>query len=259
MVKNKVLVFGHSHLGAITSAYKKLPEKSNLEFDLITYQFLRSDRQHIVNINGIWCYHPDILIELKSIISRENPNIVISMLQGEQSISLGMVNPKDPYNFFFPKEENYIQNNNNEIVPFDIIYQTCFDRFLHINTFVKEIRKNLPEQTFSFCPPPPISDDNIILNGVMPHKDLASEISKFGLADSQWRYRIWKVYTMALRDSYASNEIRFIDPPSEAVDSNGCLLNEFCSDIFHANMDYGTLLLNQISNLLAQQELRGTI
>ena len=55
----RVLVFGHSHIVALVNAHKAEAAAGEARFDLVSYQFLRDDRQHITNVDGKWRYHPD--------------------------------------------------------------------------------------------------------------------------------------------------------------------------------------------------------
>jgi hypothetical protein len=95
------LVFGHSHMHALIDAYNERATEARL-FDLVSYRFLREDREHIVNIGGKWEYHPDCLCELASLIETTRPEMLVSMLQGEQAIISGLIGPEKPFDSIYP-------------------------------------------------------------------------------------------------------------------------------------------------------------
>ena len=60
----KIVVFGHSHMGALLAAFDQQVAQGQQSCDLVSYQFLRADRQHIVNIDDTWRYNPECEQEL---------------------------------------------------------------------------------------------------------------------------------------------------------------------------------------------------
>src|SRR5579863_2345 len=118
-----ILVFGHSHMQALIDAYNE-PATENKPFDLVSYQFHRENREHIVNIDGKWQYHPDCVRELTNLIETTQPEMLISMIQGEQAIFSGLVAPEKPFEFYLPGEATEIFDSI-DIVPFDLLFAYC--------------------------------------------------------------------------------------------------------------------------------------
>ena len=58
---------------------------------------------------------------------------------------------------------------------------------------------------------------------------------------------MWKAHNFALRAICEEHDLIFLDPPAEALGENRCLRQDFWWDVFHANEDYGHLLLRQIA------------
>jgi hypothetical protein len=254
MELQKVFSLGHSHLGALSSAYENVEPHSGLTFELTRYQFLRVDRPHIVHVeNRGWCYNQEIERDILDLLENTKPAAVAILLQGEQAVSSGLIAPVRPYDFFFPQEVGYIPDPNSEIIPFDIIFNICKNKFRLIADFLDLIVDRLPPIAFALCPPPIVGDTKFILNSDTSHEGISSHIAKFGLPSTSWRLRVWKVHVMALRAVYTDRKIAFIDPPAESFGEDGCLRTEFRSDVFHANAAYGQLLLNQINRLVEQQ------
>ena len=102
-----VVALGHSHLGALERAYKEINVSGTSPIKLVSYQFLRRERPHIINQENRWQYHPEIRDEIIQLLDIQCPDSVIMMLQGEQAVAAGLLTPETPYEFFFPDEDNY--------------------------------------------------------------------------------------------------------------------------------------------------------
>lgn len=249
----KIVVFGHSHLGALTAAYASADVRATLDFELFPFQFLRSDRPQFVNPdNAGWRYHPDIERELVELIKTVEPDAAVVMMHGEQAISAGLIAPAKPYDFFFPGETGYTPYPASEIIPFELMLKLTVAKYHTIADFLDFMRERLPPLAFGLCPPPPVGDRQFILNSGTQHEDISNQIKKYGLPSMAWRNRIWKINALAMREVYGARGIGFVDPPNAAFDDNG-LRPEYRADVFHANAAYGELLLKQIDRLLASQ------
>jgi hypothetical protein len=247
MVPKKVVAIGHSHLGALAAAYANPGLRGERSFELSSYQFLRSDRAHIVHEDGKgWRYHPEIEKEVLALLDTVKPDAVTILLQGEQAVLAGLVPSVRPYDFFFPSEIGYVPDPTCEIIPFSIVFEVCKDRFRLIADFLDLIGKSLPDNCFALGPPPLVGDRDFILNTKYRHGEIASHIEQYGLPSTVWRLRVWEVHMMALRSIYRERGIRFLEPPMTSCSAEGCLNAAFRGDVFHANAAYGQLLLAQI-------------
>jgi hypothetical protein len=238
-----ILVFGHSHMQALVDAYNEHAAEDKI-LDLVSYQFLRDDRSHIVNINGKWQYHPDCLSELGSLIKATQPEMLVSMLQGEQAIISGLIGPEKPFEFYFPSESTEFDESI-DILPFDVFFELCKEVHGLVPPLLDYLKPVITVPAFALCFPPPICDSEFILENTYV-QEIAGERK---LADMTWRYRIWKSHALALQAIYQENSIHFVNPPPESYDDNGCLLQPFWADAFHANSQYGYLLLRQLKDL----------
>ena len=245
----RVLLFGHSHIGAVLQAYEAELAAGSQAFELVSYQFLRPDREHIVELDGVWRYHPDCEKELLHLIEQTRPDLRVSMLQGEQAVSAGLIAPEKPFGFYFPGEETET-NSRIGIIPFDILLESCRMEFSLISGLLDTLRARDVPPAIALSPPPPIGDSQYILTSNLRHAGIAEQLARHGLPTTSWRYRIWKLYVHALRMIYEERGIAFLDPPPETCGPDGCLLQPFWSDIFHANPSYGRLLLRQIRSFV---------
>ena len=245
----RILVFGHSHMGALLEAYRAEAANDTQTFELVSYQFLREDRPHIVHLDGKWRYHPDCEKELGRMIQSSEPTVLASMLQGEQAVLAGMIAPEKTFEFYFPGEEAEFSAPA-EIVPFDILFEMCQFEHRLISALLDNLKDLVSMPALALSPPPPIGDSDFILASNPNHANIGEYIHKHGLPLTHWRYRIWKLHTLALRAIYQEHGIAFVDPPRESQGDDGCLLNPFWSDVFHANARYGHLLLRQIQSFV---------
>ncbi len=245
-----VLVFGHSHMGALLEAYSAEARDGNESFELISYQFLRAGRPPAVHIDGKWRYHPDCERELRRLIEQLEPSLLVSMLQGEQAASAGMILLDHPFEFYFPDEPAEF-NPLTKIVPFDILLESCKLEYRPISDLLDTLKALGTAPSLALSPPPPIGDSQFILASNPKHANIAESLATRGLPATRWRYRVWKLFTHALRAIYQDRGIAFVDPPRETYGEDGCLLRPFWSDVFHANARYGRLLLRQIQSFVS--------
>lgn len=244
------MAFGHSHLGTLAAAYSDAQARRGIDFELTTYQLLRSDRQHIVHIDGQgWHYHPEIAGDLSDLIDTLRPDAVVVMLQGEQAASAALLAPVRPFDFFFPDEADHVPAPDAGIIPFNLMLAATRAIYTLPGELIDQLRSKLPTVTVALSPPPIIGDQDYILSNDIRHAGISEHIEQYGLPPTPWRVRVWKLHTTALRRLYAERGIAFIDPPPAAVDDEGCLKADLRVDVFHANATYGAMLLRQIGDL----------
>jgi hypothetical protein len=254
MSLNKVLAFGHSHLGALSAAYEQAKGRQDLPYELTTYQFLSSDRPQMVNPDDKgWRYHPEIERDIRELTDTFKPQAIVIMMHGEQAVSAGLIVPTKPYDFYFPQEIGYVPNAAVEIISFDLLFKMYIARYHMIADFIDLIRDRLPPLSFALSPPPLVGDRQFIIDSDTKHGNISCHIKKHGLSTTAWRLRIWKINTMAMRTVYKARAIEFIDPPNCTTDENGCLRLEYRADVFHANAAYGQLLLQQIGHFFGNK------
>jgi len=121
----KVVVFGHSHIGALLVAFDEQVSQRRQSLELLSYQFLRTDRPHIVNIDNRWRYNPECEDELRRLIMTAQPTAIVSMLQGEQAVAAGLIMPERRFDFYFPGEETRVAEPGQEIAPYDLLFEAC--------------------------------------------------------------------------------------------------------------------------------------
>ena len=241
----QLVLFGHSHLGSITRAYDEGKAKSDAPFDLEVVQFIRNDIPHIIHGENGWQYNPDGARELQEVLETIKPRAIFCSLQGEQAVWAGLMAPERPFDFFFPGENRVGGDHNHEVVPFDLFMEVCKDHHRLASDFLARIRPLLTVPTFGLCPPPPVGDCDFLMERLKSF-EVYRKLSERGIPWKAWRQKVWRAHARALADIYASYGIHFVDAPVEALGEDGCLQRSMYWDAFHANKDYGLLVLQQM-------------
>jgi hypothetical protein len=242
MAKTRIVVFGHSHMDALLDAYSHRSLKEHLGIEIIFYRLMR--KEHSFYIHGKSEYNVELdERELRSLIQEVRPALVVGMLEGQQTALLGMVGPERPFEFCFPGEERHFEPSQ-EIVPYDMLLETCQEELIGISRCLKDLRPVMTMPALALCPPPPTPDAEFILAHFPP--EVAQSMRQRGIPPAAWRLRIWKLCVLALQAVHREHRMECLSPPPQSHDEEGFLLPSFWSDGIHANAEYGRLLIGQI-------------
>ena len=247
----KVLLFGHSHIGAIIRAYAERDAGEGLGVDLHAIQCIRAGVPHIVHGQHGWEYHPDGLAELRRAIEKIRPSAIFFSLQGEQAIWAGMLPPERAFDFFFPGDSRALHGTQAEVIPFDLVMEIARGSHHLAASFLDQAMPLFTVPTFGLSPPPPVGDQDFILDHMRGH-EVYSKLKEQGLAPRAWRGKIWKAHVLALADIYQARGCSFLEPPDGTLEQEGFLLSSLYSDAFHANQAYGALVLAQMIQVANQ-------
>jgi hypothetical protein len=242
---SKVVLFGHSHLGAIVRAYDDKKTKAETTLDLYPIQCIRKGVPHIVHGQNGWEYHPDGIAELRSVIETVKPSAVFFSLQGEQAIWAGMLTPERPFDFFFPGDSPVVDGVDREVVPFDIIMDIAIGHHRLAADFLGQVQSLVTIPFFGISPPPPVGDTDFMMERLRGH-DVYPKLKERGLASKAWRRKMWRVHVLALAEIYRTHRCGFREAPDNALDREGFLPASMYGDAFHANNEYGALILEQM-------------
>src|SRR5262249_48132530 len=154
--------------------------------ELLSYQFLRTDRPHIVNIDNRWRYNPECEDELRRLIMTAQPTAIVSMLQGEQAVAAGLIMPERRFDFYFPGEETHVAEPGQEIVPYDLLFEACKAEHQLVSDLMDRLRPLVTMPICAMCPRPPIDDDDFILASNPKHAIIAEHLATRGLPTKRW-------------------------------------------------------------------------
>lgn len=246
----KVLVIGQSHLGCVNRAYGDPSFGANPSFDLAAFQMLRPDIPYVLRIDGKVTYNPVIAPEIEQLLAREQPDLIVLMIEGQQTAIIGFTHPAQPYDFALPGQP-FEPAWDAEVIPYHVALTVATRRFGHIGEFLRRIKPMFPCPVVALAPPPVIGENVTVLSMLDRHDAIREAMRKHGVPPPLWRWKIWRLHVTALAHIYQRNEIPFHEPPAAAFQDGRFLQPALVSDPFHGNPHYGAMLLRQIDDLLA--------
>jgi hypothetical protein len=243
-VKNfKYLFIGHSHTQCIYDASIKKSEVINWGFmDPI------EGNGPIRMLDG----SPYLLPIIKDNIFKkiQESNSIISTIGGNAHNFYGLIEPPSPFDFDSPGI-NTPRRPDIQYIPYNII-KNSFAKKLY-NGDISMLQAIMNEGINIRChieSPPPIMDNCIILGLLDDHFRCNYPNAK--IADPFFRLKFWKLQSTIYEEFCIRNNITYIKSPDLARDKGGFLKEEYLSkkSSTHANSDYGSLILNQLEDIL---------
>jgi hypothetical protein len=219
----KILVIGHSHLGALKSG--KTADN--------TFEF------HSIIEKGI-----NTLSELDT----DNYNSIVLTIVGNHHNILGLVNDPEPFDFFLPQEIDVPLKNDARLLPVNLITKV-FERQLKNAFDLTQTLRNIFKNNMMYHveSPPPIPSEQYIIAHPGTTGVFKEKIEQLGVSPVYFRYKLWRLHSQIIRENCQKLNIEFINTPKESQDKTGCLIEKYWHvDPTHANAFYGDLVLNQI-------------
>lgn len=247
----KVVLLGHSHLGAIVRAYEEQKTRQESDLHVHTIQCIRKDIPHIVHGSRGWEYHPDGVDELQRTIETVRPRVVFYALQGEQAVWAGVLPPERVFDFFFPGDAHIAGGSAGEVVPFDIIMEIARNHHRLAASFLDQVQSIVTVPSFGISPPPLVGDADFMIERLRSF-EIYPKLKEQGPAPRLWRQKMWRAHILALAEVYRARDCGFLDVPKDALDDEGFLKASLYGDAFHANKGYGALVLAQMLQTAAQ-------
>jgi hypothetical protein len=94
--------------------------------------------------------------------------------------------------------------------------------------------------------PPPYGDNEEIVQRMSSKRGVSAEKVPHPMRRSV-RLKVWKLANEVLREELAKLPVHVVDVPAACMDDHGYLLPEFYGDGFHANLDYGSHMLEALA------------
>lgn len=194
--------------------------------------------------NGKATINPAALTDLQSSIDRLKPSLVVALQGGAEHFVHGAVRSPQPFDFILPHRPDLPLPDDVQIIPYDLLQADLLTQMRLRWTLIAAIR---PFGDFRLCcvsPPPPVRDSSTVLRELPDAwRDNAA---KLGIPEPWTRYRIWFAFKEAARQATIEAGALWIDAPSETIDPDGFLKEEFRRDGLHGNAAYGAAVLGQI-------------
>jgi hypothetical protein len=245
--EKSVLLVGSSHAEVLQRSQASLGRQSLFRLKTILLHEPRyepwgtwQDGEYIVN--------PLLSADIAKFIRSKKFIHVTMMIGGSTHFELGAVNSPRKFDFTIPGREDLPFTPGAESIPYDLVRQLFLREEKNILKPLLRARE-LTNAVSCLCAPPPVADAAKIFEH-MPDEWKESAQS-LGVPSPVFRYKIWLVYTSAVREVCQSAQIETIAPPSQTIDENGYLKDEFSFDTLHGNARYGVAVLGQIAARIA--------
>jgi hypothetical protein len=229
-----VTLIGQSHVACVAAALADAPDT--------------------IRVIELWkIANPLLMNELPALQAAHDSfkGVVISILGGSRFEALAMYRHPRAYDFVSPLEPDAPFDQNAELIPYDAIRAAVSDMIAH-NLSLIDALKGLSGGPVLQVASPPVWGDERKVSDWDP--GFIQPTDQFG--SRYLRRKVYRVHSDIVRRFCADRGIEVIDPPAQAVDGEGFLKREFCSDLVHGNLAYGQLLAEKILRRVA--ELRGS-
>lgn len=241
-----ILVLGSSHISCIALSYYESLCQINYKN---TYTFksimdFKSNSRIVEPEDGDFKEYA-IIDDLKSYLLSIDFDAVALSISGSDYLPLCISNSVVPYDFLLNQYDCI--NHDVLLVPHSEIRMLLTHKIRHILLGIREIRRVLPDvHLFYLEPPPPIEDNNFILQNPTWEKDL---VDAHGISDPFLRLKFSKLHNELIEEECISNNIIFLNLPPAAKTTDGFMNPMFYGfDLMHANKEYGYLYLNSMES-----------
>ncbi len=229
-----MICIGHSHVACVARA----AENIGLRLRAINFWEIPGALQ---NKNGESRLSETLEQELK-----QHSGAVFSMVGGAAHGILGMLVHPRRFDFVLPEEADLPLDPAAELLPFGavrgllesltadylalmtVLSNLCGDRFFHIES------------------PPPYADASRMHSDIpwSMYPGMRQEISP-----AFFRYKLWRLHSRIVSDWCMSAGATFVPCPTETMDENGFMREQYYGDGAHANPAYGERVLVQMRQL----------
>ena len=241
MRRPRVLIFGHSHAGAIQKALAKpSPQWGDVEFE--AYQFIRKK-------NGTTLGDVTVEHALKLIGELENSDLVVSCIGGNQHNVVGLVQHPVPFDVLLSDDRDAIREGA-QVIPAAAMLE-YFEAGIRRGDgmLIKRLRDGARGRFYHLCPPPPKEDEQHILKSHETNFARAGILER-GVSPAPLRARLWTLQGRVLEKLCEEWDVELLPPPGKAVSHAGFLKPEyFSADATHANTAYGALVLLRLAKI----------
>lgn len=134
----------------------------------------------------------------------------------------------------------------------------AFESVFEDSNAVKRLAAACRSPLYLLSVPPPKECNAFILESFMRQKKpvyRGKSVEDVGIESPERRVKLWLLESRLLERWAQSQQMRFIPPPTQAMDERSFLKRDFYGhDVTHANAAYGGLVIEQIEEILKQEE-----
>lgn len=240
----KIAIVGHSHIKALSDALAKDGNVSALfGAALPEIVSLRDDKFN----PSPW--HPETLDgELHYALRHYgHGDLVVLAIGGNGHNVLGLVNFKPRFDFILPAEPELPVDGEAELLPASLVEAAIGRGAARHLDMIHRVRRSCAAQMVHLESPPPIPSADHLERHPGIFKD---KIAEFGAASPMLRYKLWRLYSHAVKSCCDALRVALVPVPPETQDASGTMLEAFWNpDPTHGNRHYGVRVMHQIHRI----------
>lgn len=251
VVNNNILVLGHSHLNGLARAYRDFSQKGSSAAAPFIASFLQLHQDaflpNIITEKRKRRLHDGIEPHFQMVIKRDQPEVIVSCVMGNEYNTLGMLNHPRRFDFYLPARPDLPTDESAEILPVDLVEDLIRSRLANsVALYLAMIsRAGANVAKIHMPPPPPVRETAHI--ETYPGQ-FGEKVRQFGVSPPFFRLKMWKLTCEVLRKLCEEAGIIFYRLPDSVFDTDGFLARPFMNqDPTHANARYGRIILDNIA------------
>lgn len=241
--RRRLFALGHSHLDGWMRTVRSEPTPG---WHCEAFQFLRREQHHKTTIDGQAQYLPTLVADARQQLDAFKPDVVLFLLEGEQSALSGLMPAEEAYALYAPGSAPVGGEEDRPVMPYDLMLEWQQQLYGAIDRFMSQIAVPPGVHRIAIAPPPPAHDAAYVLNNLNGHA-IADVLLGRGLPPARWREQVWRASVHALRLVYERHGVHFIGAPESTLHAEGCLQPAYSADAFHASPAYYRLVLRQLA------------
>ena len=148
-------------------------------------------------------------------------------------------------NFTFASEQVTHAIQTATVIPIDLVRDSLWEHFDVLVEALARASDVCKAPLIYLCSPPPYESNEEIVRRMSVQRSVAVDKVPQPLA-SETRLQVWTLAREILRERLSRLPIIFMDAPETTTTNDGYLESNFLGDGFHANVEYGKLLLKNI-------------
>ena len=89
-------------MGCLLAARADSDLSGDATFDFLALQLLQPTVPYLIHLDGRWQYNPLVDDTIQGLLTREDPDLVVLMIEGQQMAGNGFAQPIRPFDFCLP-------------------------------------------------------------------------------------------------------------------------------------------------------------
>jgi hypothetical protein len=234
---------GHSHLHALTAAWREVEAKYPTLIRYTPMCFIDGPYSPPFIIeNGVSQPNPVWIAHLREHLTAGTDVSVFLFAGGSEHFRWSLTPGPQPFDFVDPVEDDG-KAPIGQVVPYELFMSYARDNARYMDDVVNAVRSVASVPLVQFVAPPPVRD---LPARVALRPDMLEQLGEFSVSPVHFRVKIWRATARALADACQKLGVACLYPPEEAMDHYGCLREELVSDVVHGNIDWGRLQVRRL-------------